>query len=460
MKEHRYQPRNPLQAIDPKAFLGLFMELEDPENDTRDDATIVTVRGPLSQYSDWWEDSYEAIRERVEEACQQSASVIALRIDSPGGDVAGLFDTARAIRAACDDADKKLVVHVEGQCCSAAYALACVADRFVASRTAEVGSIGVIAARVDESRALENMGVKISMIYSGDRKADGCPYTQMSDDERAEFQADIDSLAQEFFNFVSSRRGISAEEIAALEAATYRGDAALAAKLVDELGSFDEMIASLGAETGVTMSKAEEARDALRAMEEDEESSEEERENARRALAALDGEDEKKDEDAESAESESDEEEENDSAEDDDDEKAKAVSAKTAGELAARGSDLERRLEKLERQNEAAERKRLLAAHGSVSPGMAKLLASKPIAEVKAVLAEIPKPRKPKLGDHAATTTVPATRGTDPENQSLLPPEEAKALRRAMGLGKEKYGVVKKGNVQILGAPLDEGGES
>jgi signal peptide peptidase SppA len=459
MKKHRYQPRNTLLAIDPKAFLGLFMELEDPENDTRDDATIVTVRGPLSQYSDWWEDSYEAIRERVEEACQQSASVIALRIDSPGGDVAGLFDTARAIRAACNAAGKQLVVHVEGQCCSAAYALACVADRFVASRTAEVGSIGVIAARVDESRALESIGVKISMIYSGDRKADGCPYTQMSDDERAEFQADIDSLAQEFFNFVASRRGISADEIAALEAATYRGDAALSVGLVDELGSFDQMIASLGAETGVTMSKMEEARDALRAMEEDEESSEEERENARRALAALDGEDEKKDEDAESAESESDEEEENDSAEDDD-EKAKAVSAKTAGELAARGSDLERRLVKLERQNEAAERKRLIKAHGSVSPGMAKLLATKPIAEVKSILDEIPKPKKPKLGDHAATTTVPATRGTDPENQSLLPPDEAKALRRAMGLGKEKFGVIKKGNVQILGAPMDEGGES
>ncbi|MCP3886466.1 MAG: S49 family peptidase [Propionibacteriaceae bacterium] len=472
-KQYRYQPRSPLQAIDPKAFLGLFMELEDPENDYRDDATIVTIRGPLSQHSDWREDSYEAIRSRVDDACRQSAPTVVLRIDSPGGDVAGLFDTASAIRKSCKIAGKQLVVHIEGQCCSAAYALATASDRIVASRTAEVGSIGVIAARLDESRALEDQGIKISLIKSGKRKADGNTYAPMSDAELDAYQDHIDALAKEFFDTVALRRGVSAQSIAALEAATFRGQAALDTGLVDELGSFDQTLSSLGATevAGEAMDEKEkEAREALAAIAEDEERDEEARAKARRALAALDAEDEDDDESAEdeeeSAEDDEKREDEDDdeSAEDeDDDEKAQAagsVSATTAGSLAAQSAKLERRLARLERQNESMRRKQLIAAHGGVTSDLAKLLASKPLAEVKAILSALPKPRKAKLGDAAATIAVGGTRGKNQGNKSRLPADQSRDMAKAMGMAKTKYGVVKKGNVQILGASLDEGGES
>lgn len=476
MTMHRYQPRSPLQAVDPQAFFGLFSAYEEPENDERDDATVVTIRGPLSQYSDNWEDSYEAIVDRVEVACQQSAPTVALRIDSPGGDVAGLFDAARAIRDACDRAQKQLVVHVGGQCCSAAYALACVADRIVASRTAEVGSIGVIAARIDESRALENMGVTVSLITSGERKADGHTCIPMSEDEQAEFQSHIDLLASEFFGFVAEHRPIEAKAVSDLEAATFRGDAALKLGLIDELGSFDNMIASLGAEAGVIMADEDQkARDALTAIAEDEERDEESRARARRALAALDAEDEDEEESSEDEDeeesSECDEKSEDDEdAEDDEDEKAKArsartVSARTAAEIAASSAKLERRLAKLERKTEAEDRARLIKAHGGVTGEMAKILRTKPLAEVRSLLAALPQPKKPKLGDHAATTTVGGTRGADQHKTSRLEPEATKAMRRAMGLERDTYGVVTRGNVQVLGAkvgstPAGDRGES
>lgn len=457
----RYQPRSPLQAIDPHAFLGFFLEAEKPVNEQLDDMTIVTVRGPLSQHDGWWEDSYESIRKRVDEACQQAAPNVVMCIDSPGGDVSGCFDTARAIRAACDRAGKRLLVHVEGQCCSAAYALAAAADKITASRTASVGSIGVIAVRLDETRALENQGYKLSLITSGARKADGFPCSPMSADELATFQADIDGLAAEFFDLVAVRRGISTKEIAAFEAATFRGAAAIAAGLVDELGSFDHVIASLGASAnGDTMNEEEKkARDALRSLAEDEERSEEEREKARRALAALDGEEEEEQDDEE-ASAEEDEEQ----AENDEEEQATApastVSASTAGAIAAHGTDVEKRLERLERREKAADVKRRIAAHGGVSKGMAKILATKPLEEVKALLAELPKPRKPKLGDHAATATVPSTQGADQGKASQLKPEEGRAMRRAMGLEADQFGVVERGNALLLGAPKTEGGES
>lgn len=475
MTMHRYQPRSPLQAIDPKAFFGLFAAVEDPENEDRDDAVIVTIRGPLTQHSSWWEDSYEAIRGRMAEACEKSAPVVVLSIDSPGGDVAGLFDTARAIRKMCDDAGKRLLAHVEGQACSAAYALATAAESIMASRTAEIGSIGVVAARLDETQWLDKMGIGISLITSGDRKADGWSCASMSKDELASLQSDVDGLAAEFFDVVHMSRGISTEEIAAQEAACFRGSAALDAGLVDELGSFDHLIASLGAENEGTMSKEEEAREALRSIAEDEDEEEEARARARRALAAMD---EDKDEDAEDDGDESDaedkedepeaedEDRDEDAEEDEDDKEAKAsvslgtVSASTAAELASHGSKLERRVAKLERRDAAKERKRLIAAHGGVSNGMAKILGTKPIKEVKALLAELPRPKKPKLGDAAATATVSGTRGADQGQASQLPPDEAKAMRKVMGMESENFGIVDQGNKTMLGAPTSEGGES
>jgi len=465
MTMHRYQPRSPLQAADPKAFLGLFAAVDDPENEDRDDAVIVTIRGPLTQHSSWWEDSYQAIRGRVAEACESSAPVVVLSIDSPGGDVHGLFDTVRAIRATCDAAGKRLVAHIEGQGCSAAYALATAADRIVASRTAEVGSIGVVAARIDETRALDEMGIQISLITSGDRKADGWACSSMSKDELAALQSDVDGLAGEFFAVVSMARGISIDGIAAQEAATFRGAAALDAGLIDELGSFDHLLATL-AGTGETMSKEEEAREALRSMAEDEECSEEEREKARKALAALD--DDESAEDDEGAEDESDDE---SAADEDDDESAEddkqaasappTVSAATAGAIADHGVKLEDRVARLESRDRAETIKGMIAAHGGVTPKMAKLVGKMSVKEAKAILSGIEKPKKPKLGDHAATTTVTGTRGNTEGRGSELPPNESLAVKRAMGLSPVKTGVVKRGGVLLFGAELDEeGGES
>jgi len=463
MTAHRYQPSSPVLAVDPRAF-GMVFSADGPaENSANGAAAIVTIRGPLSHRRGWWGDSYEAILDRINDACEQNAPAVLLAIDSPGGDVAGLLDAARTIRERCAAAGKALIAHVDGQACSAAYVLAAAADRIYASRTAEVGSIGVIAARVDESRALEAAGLKVSLITSGARKADGWPVAPMGDAEHEALQADIDGLAAELFAAVAERRHTTPERIASLQAATYRGPAARRAGLIDEIGTIEHALASLSAAptTGVTMDKEQEARDALTALAEDEECTDEERARARRALAALDESDDDKAEDGDDKpEAEDEDESEPEPNKDDDDDKATAaagaVSASTAGALAAHGADVERRLAKLEARETATERKRLIAAHGAVPEGLAKILATKPVAEVKAILAELPRPRRPKLGDAAATAVAAGTRGTAQGQASQLPPDEARAMRRAMGLDKQQFGIVQRGNALLLGAPEGE----
>jgi hypothetical protein len=77
---------------------------------------------------------------------------------------------------------------------SAAYAIASAADRLTVTQTAEVGSIGVVAMRVDESGADEQAGLAWTYVFAGDRKIDGNEHEPFSDRARAAMQADVDRL--------------------------------------------------------------------------------------------------------------------------------------------------------------------------------------------------------------------------------------------------------------------------
>lgn len=462
MKRHRYD-RQGVLALDPQAFFGFFDEFTPPAMRVSEEVAIVPIRGPLEQHAGGWFDSYEAISDRVGEALAAGAKTIILQLDTPGGDVRGCFELSRALRMRCQAAGVRLIAFVDGVACSAGYAIACAAERIVAAPSASVGSIGCIATRVDVTEADRNYGVRVGLITSGARKVYGNPHAELSETEMLETQGVVDTFARSFFELVAEARPLDVEGIAALEAGVFVGPVALGHRLVDEVSDFDSLLAKVasgelaGASNGESMSEEERARAALQAIIDDEESDEKSKARARKALAAMD-----EDDDEESAESGDDDE----SAEDEDDNnEARApggsVSASTAAELATHGTTLEARLQQLERKYEGEERARLIAAHGGVTPGMAKILSSKPLAEVKALLAELPKPKKPKLGDAAAAANVGATRGETQTGTgaSQIAPDLAAQMDAAMGLTSTKLGVKRQGATLYLGATLPADGK-
>lgn len=205
---------------------------------------VVDVTGPLSQraWSCWmWEgDGYDAIRLRMSRALSDpNVQSIVLRIDSPGGEVAGLNEAVRAMRAEASTAGKPVVVYVDELAASAAYALATVGDEIVTPESGCLGSIGVILAFTKRDRANETAGFKTFVITSGARKADGHPFVAATDEEIAAFQAEVDELAQMFGALVAERRGGDAARWLGLEAACVYGDAAVANGLADRVGGFE-----------------------------------------------------------------------------------------------------------------------------------------------------------------------------------------------------------------------------
>lgn len=196
---------------------------------------VVTISGPLMQRATWW-DGYDAICQRFCDALAASDGVL-LKIDSPGGMVAGCFEAVRSMLAAKKAAGKPVVAYVDEQCCSAAYALATVADSIVLPPSGSIGSVGVIATAAEMSQALKASGIRVAVVTSGARKADGHPAVPMTDGQIARLQADVDTLAGQFFDVVASARGMSKDAVRSLEAGVFLGSAGVDVKLADYVGN-------------------------------------------------------------------------------------------------------------------------------------------------------------------------------------------------------------------------------
>jgi ClpP class serine protease len=105
--------------------------------------------------------------------------------------------------------------------CSAAYWIASQARAIYATPSAQVGSIGVVQAVIDNTAALDKAGLKVEVFSVGKYKAMGAPGTPLTDDQRELIQSNLAEIAAEFHDAVLSRgRAIPAE---AMEGQTFSG---------------------------------------------------------------------------------------------------------------------------------------------------------------------------------------------------------------------------------------------
>ena len=171
-----------------------------------------------------------------------SVQAVVLDVDSPGGEVAGVPEAASAIRSL--RGVKPIVASCNTLCASAAYWLASQADRVVASPSGLVGSIGVFAGHLDESRALDAAGLTVTLIHYGERKVDAASTSPLSDRARQDIQNRVDQAGRMFEQDVASGRRVS---LATVQARFGRGGIftaadAKAAGLVDEVGTFEQAV--------------------------------------------------------------------------------------------------------------------------------------------------------------------------------------------------------------------------
>jgi capsid assembly protease len=192
---------------------------------------------------------YNAVRANLFAALDDPAvRAVALDIDSPGGDVAGLFDLTDAIYAA--RGSKPIRAILDESAASAAYAIAAACDRVTVPRTGYAGSVGVIVLHVDLSQLLAAEGVTVTVLQYGARKAYGQPAIPLSDPARATLQADVDRVGELFVATIARYRRIAPQRVRAQEAAVFRGRAGVDAGLADQVASPAEAFAQLARMVG------------------------------------------------------------------------------------------------------------------------------------------------------------------------------------------------------------------
>jgi signal peptide peptidase SppA len=249
-----------LGVLGPRLAGGTLEPLE-PETDpppltsvTVEKIAVVSVIGTLVSRSGYLDaasglQAYGDIADAIATA-MDDASVrgVILDVDSPGGEVGGLFDLVEQIQTIRGASAKPLWAVANESALSAAYAIASAADRLYVTRTGEIGSIGVVAVHIDESGADAKAGVAWTFVFAGDRKVDGNAHEPLSERARATIQADVDRLYTEFCALVAANRGLNPEAVRGTEAAIYRGTLAVRAGLADRLGTLDLAIAEMAAE--------------------------------------------------------------------------------------------------------------------------------------------------------------------------------------------------------------------
>ena len=240
-------------GLDPETLDDVFTEYiadalgvdSKPLTMTDDGIAIVSVIGPLYKGKSPFVSNYKSIGEALTaiEQMEQLPPVV-LRIDSPGGMVAGLDPVLEQIDRL---SEKTLVVaSINGMGASAAYRIASKAGSIFASRDSEVGSIGTYWQLLDYSEAFQKAGIRSVLLTTGDYKGLGATGEKLTPKQIAFLQESVDQSNSQFLEDVRRGRGMTDTNLDEVSDGRWwqAGDAEQL-NLIDGVASFESVLAMI-----------------------------------------------------------------------------------------------------------------------------------------------------------------------------------------------------------------------
>ena len=188
--------------------------------------------------------SYEGIKSQVSKAVADGASKILFYIDSPGGEVSGLFGLSSYIASLPDTFGVETAAFTDGSMTSAAYAIGSAAQQVYATESSTVGSIGVIMSLVDVTEADKQDGYSYTILRSKEDKALYNPHEQISSAVIDKYTAMLNELDALFNAEVARNRpNLTVDSIVSMKADAFLGTKALELGLIDGIvTSMDEVL--------------------------------------------------------------------------------------------------------------------------------------------------------------------------------------------------------------------------
>ena len=189
---------------------------------------VVCVEGVIA-------DSKEITEQLDDFGKDDSIVAIVLRVDSPGGGVAAsqeIYDAVIELKK-----KKKVVVSMGSVAASGGLLVACAADKIVANPGTITGSISAIMQFANVEELMKKIGLKSSVVKSGQYKDIGTPLREMTPEEKVIIQELVDDIFNQFVDVIVKERKLPREKVVAIaDGRVFSGRKAKELGLVDDLG--------------------------------------------------------------------------------------------------------------------------------------------------------------------------------------------------------------------------------
>jgi len=172
----------------------------------------------------------------------ETVGQILLEFDTPGGSVFGVGELADQIRSMRPT--KPIVGISNSLAASAGYWMLSQCSEAYCTPGGMVGSIGVFTAHQDISKALDEAGVKVTLISAGKYKTEGSPFSPLDEEAKASTQASVDGYYSMFTNGVAKGRGVPIDSVrnGMGQGRCLSADDALAQNMIDGVATFADVV--------------------------------------------------------------------------------------------------------------------------------------------------------------------------------------------------------------------------
>jgi protease-4 len=186
-------------------------------------------------------------------ADDDSIKAIILHVNSPGGGVAASEEIYREVKRIRDEKKKRIVASISTVGASGAYYISSATNKIYADNGSVVGSIGVISEWVNYGDLMRWAKLKPEVLTVGEFKDTGDPTRELTPAERAYLQALIENMYGQFVQAVADGRHAKADDIRAIaNGKVWTGQQALAMKLIDQVGDFQDAVKETAKSVGIT----------------------------------------------------------------------------------------------------------------------------------------------------------------------------------------------------------------
>lgn len=206
---------------------------------SEDAVGVITIDGTIDY--DGSTASPEGLKAQLDRAENNPhIKAVVLRVNSGGGTATAGEEMASYV----NDFSKPVVVSSASVNASAAYEISSQADYIFTAKTTAIGAIGTAMQVTDLSGLLDKLGISVENITSAESKDSSYGTRPLTEEERAYYQAMVDTVNETFMETVASGRSLPIERVRELATGlTYTGIDAIQNGLADEIGTREDAIA-------------------------------------------------------------------------------------------------------------------------------------------------------------------------------------------------------------------------